>query len=257
MDAKHKYHHLITMKNGAMKCHLFLLLLLGLQCCSNQKVQKRFHPNGKLLSVVTLDNLGRKNGIEVEYFESGDTSVYRNWLNGKRNGKSAVYFRNGKVEQVNHFKNGVRCCEALFYDEKGFLKEIQYLNSTGNVIDYKKFNAKGMQIRDPNSSFALAVPKKDTIELGEYYEAEIRLGNKRWDSIRVVLGAWDGHRTLVAPSLPSIDSVTSLLRVKANQEGTNSIDGTIIEVSKVYPDSAVIHTFSIFFFVTNRKARAI
>lgn len=240
-----------------MKWYLFLFLLLGFQGCSNQRVQKKFHSNGKLLSVVTLDSLGRKNGIEVEYFESGDTSVYRNWLNGKRNGKSAVYFQNGNVEQINHFKNGVRCCEALFYDEKGFLKEIQYLNNKGNVIDYKKFNEKGIQIRDPNSSLALAVPKKDTIELGEYYEAEIRLGNKRWDSIRVVLGAWEGHQTLIAPNLPAIDSVTSFLRVEATGEGPNTIDGTIIEVNRAHPDSLMIHTFSIYFFVTNKKVRTI
>ncbi|MCZ8071116.1 MAG: hypothetical protein O9311_12235 [Cytophagales bacterium] len=102
----------------------------------------------------------------------------------------------------------------------------------------------------------IRVCKSDTIDLGGYYEAEIRLGNKKWDSIRVVLGAWDDYQSLFGPNLPSIDSVTSFVRVKAENEGKNVIEGTIIEVNTMHTDSAIMHPFKIFFFVRDKKKRA-
>ena len=103
----------------------------------------------------------------------------------------------------------------------------------------------------------MVISKTDTIEFGEYYEAEIRLGNKKWDSIRVVLGKWEDYQSLFNKSLPSIDSVTSFVRVKADKEDKNTIEGTIIEVNTLHTDSAIIHPFKIFFFSRNKKNRVI
>jgi hypothetical protein len=228
------------------------LVLFFLEFCSPKKEEK-YYPSGKLLSEVMLNSEGNKEGIEAEYFENGDTSLYRTWKNGIREGKSVVYYPNGKIDQENNFINGIRCCESRFYSEDGHLIEIQYLDIHGRIIDYKKFKENGERRFGADDNIPLVIRKADTIELGEFYEAEIRLGNKKWDSIRVVLGEWEDYQSLFNKSLPSLDSVTSFIRVRADKEGKNIIEGTIIEVNTLNTDSAIIHPFRIFFFVRNKN----
>lgn len=233
----------------------YIVCFLIVISCSKE-TEREFYPSGKLYKEVPLKN-GNRDGKLIEYFESGKLSGYWTWVDGKMNGKSEIYFENGKLSQENNFINGVRCCESRFYAEDGHLIEIQYIDKFGRVIDYKKFKKNGERRFGSDDSIPLVISKSDTIELGDYYEAEIRLGNRKWDSIRVVLGKWDDYQSLFSKSLPSIDSVTSFVRITPDIEGKNTIEGTIIEVNTVHTDSAIMHPFRIFFFATNKRSKSI
>ena len=229
----------------------FILFFVVIISCSKEK-ERNFYPNGKLLDEVLIKN-GKWNGLRKEYYEDGSLKGYWTWKDGKLDGKSVLYFKNGKPSQENNYKNGMRCCESRFYSEHGNLIEIQNIDQKGRVFDYQKYKKNGTRDFNLSKSNPIIFAITDTVEVGSYYEVEIRLGNRRWDSIRVVLGKWDDYQSLFNESLPSIDSVTSYAKVKAEKSGEAIIEGTIIEVNTNSPDSANMFPFRHYFFVKDKK----
>src|SRR5579859_3408467 len=216
-------------------------------CQSNLK--KEYYPSGKLKSEIPIKN-GMKSGKGINYNESGTVSSTAMWANDLLNGENIIYNENGKINQINQYKNGSRCCTSKFYSTEGNLIEIQYLDDKERVVDYEKYKSEGVRNLSIEASKPIIISDADTVDFDNYYIAKIRLGNRRYDNIKVILGKPESNNDYFKQEgLPRADSVTSVLRMKAEKEGVNKVEGVIIEINKAMPDTLLAIPFSHTFFV--------
>lgn len=207
----------------------------------NQQWEKQYYDSGELKLKVRVKD-GLWNGESVEYYKSGETKITSRWKNGARDGKTEVYFESGVLKQESYYSNGVICCEAKIYREDKTLHEVQVYKD-GEMVDFKKFNRDGKQNTDITSRKAIFNTKADTIYLGDYYYTEIRLGNRRFDSIKVISGNLEDKGIIEKAPLPMKDSVTAIFRTKPEKAGENFVEGVIIEINVNYPDSLLVIPF--------------
>jgi hypothetical protein len=211
-------------------------------------MEKQYYPNGSLKLEVPLRS-ARRNGELIEYFESGEIKSKGHWEDGEQEGKTTVYYTNGNIEQEYIYEKGIVCCEAKFYREDGTLREIQFFDDFGRMIDYKKFKRDGNQNLDIQTRLPIILSVRDTVNEGDYYLSEIRLGNRRFNTIEVIIGNRDDPALLGKPRLPMKDSVTALLKIKAEIVGRNILEGVIIEINDASQDSLLVIPFSKAFYV--------
>jgi len=216
-----------------------VLVLVLLISCS--KVERDYYPTGEIEHEVSLKD-GKRNGKMFEYSVDGKVIAISYWINGKIDGESTIYFKNGAVSQRNQFKMGRRCCISEFFSEKGSLLEKQFIDSLGRVMDYIKYKPNGTQNLDKQSRKPIILTNKDTLDLGETFFATIRLGNRRFSKIEIVLSDTQGKEIVEKPRLPMLDSITGLIKIEVNP-GTNIINGFILEINDNYPDSILAIPF--------------
>lgn len=129
----------------------------------------------KVFSKTPLNKDSLPNGVELFYFQNGEDSLIRNWLDGKPVGAQITYYQNRKVAKYQFVSlDKIVLYERCFdFDNKSVISEINELG-TMNIIEVykykemKNFNAKIFLISPPkvnmSPSFFLA-KGKDTIEL--------------------------------------------------------------------------------------------
>ncbi len=222
-----------------------MVLLAGFISC--QKKEREFYKNGNLrFEVATIDGL--REGRMTEYYEDGSLKSYSSWLHGKIHGDVTFYHKNGRVAQANRYLNGIRCCKSEIYSEDGKLIEIRFFDSLGRPYDFIKYKD-GLQSNDPRARLPVILAKSDTIDHDEVYVATIRLGNRVFQKTKAYLSRKLPPELLNEPTLPNIDSVTSILKIKDHKEGLNVVEGMITEINTNYPDSILVIPFSKTYYV--------
>lgn len=224
-----------------------MLLIAG---CTKDKEQRgiSYHKNGKLKHEVMLAN-GVPSGLGIIYFESGKIRSRTYWKDGKKHGQSVIYYENGNVHQENQYVKGVRCCISKDYTEDGFLEQITKIDSVGQIIDYYSYKKDGTRNFAREKKDPIFIPQGDTLILGETYPTMIRLGNRQYDYIEVIIG--DVNDPYIAKKnapLPKKDSLTSIVNIKADSLGLRKISGIVIERSAT-SDSLDVIPFTHRFYV--------
>ncbi|MFZ6009773.1 MAG: toxin-antitoxin system YwqK family antitoxin [Bacteroidota bacterium] len=228
-----------------------LILILVLFSCQ-QEIEREYYTNGSLKFEVPL-KAGKRNGKLIQYYKDGKINATGMWKNGKLDGPSVIYFPNGRVNQENNFRKGVICCQSKSYrEDDGTLMEIQYFDNRGRMIDYKKVKRNGQQDLNERTRKPIILAESDTVNLGDYFIAEVRLGNKRFNNIEVVLGEKGDPLLFKRQKLQKSDSVTALLKLKADSVGTKVIRGIIFEFRKNTADSILAVPFEHSFYIKGR-----
>lgn len=65
-----------------------------------------YYPNDSIESEVFYDRYGKKQGVQVDYFESGDTLLTVEWLDGYENGLFIQYNDSGKLVAKGNYIDG-------------------------------------------------------------------------------------------------------------------------------------------------------
>lgn len=226
-----------------MKSAFLFIGILILSCCTTDKEQRgvSYYKNGQLKHEVSLVN-GKPEGLAVMYFESGNILSKTYWKNGKRHGTSVFYYENGNVEQESVFKEDLYQITKA-YTEDGFLKQIRVYDSLGRLFDFYKFKKDSSRDFGPRTKDLIFIPERDTVSKGEEFITEIRLGNRQFDSIDVIIGNIDDSTMIKKnPPLPKKDSLTAVLKIKADVAGVMKITGILIERSST-SDSLIVIPF--------------
>lgn len=229
-------------------CASALLVL----CCSQDKEQRgiSYYPNGVLKHEVLLKN-GEPDGLGIIYFESGKVQSRTYWKDGEKHGKSITYYENGNVRQENEYRKNM-CLSSKDYTEDGFLEESRTYDSKGRIIDFYRYKKDGTRDFRRETKDPIFIPEVDTLILGETYPIEIRLGNRQYDNIDVIIGdLGDPYLAKKNPPLPKKDSLTSIINIKADSLGLRKISGIVIERSAT-SDSLDVIPFTHGFYVKPR-----
>ncbi|HYC83581.1 MAG TPA: hypothetical protein VEB86_00105 [Chryseosolibacter sp.] len=194
---------------------------------------------------------GKRDGLFIQYFETGEVESKTYYAKGKRNGRSVIYYKNGKIRQDRVYKDGT-CLTAKDFTEEGFLRQVTTYDSAGRIFDYFSYNPDGTRDFAPLTKKAIFIVSRDTIALGEKYLAYIRLGNRQFDKVDVVLGdISDSQIVQKNPRLPKVDSLTAMVSFVPDSIGRNQITGVIFESShsENSPDSMDVIPFKHYYYV--------
>lgn len=230
----------------------FCATIFVFSCTEEINIEEEYYKSGQIKYQVPIRN-GKRDGTLKEYYENGKLFAISKYEDGKLEGESKIYFESGKIKQKHIYKNGIRCCESKFYHKEGYLREIQFIDNKGRVKDYIKYKKDGSQDLSINTRRALIINEFDTIMLGEFYLAKIRLGNPQYNSIEAILGDPNDRKILLNEKLPKIDSVTALLKIKGEKLGENKITGVIVDIDINDRSEMVVIPFEHSFYVKQNK----
>lgn len=240
----------MTTRSKIISVSLSVIGILVILFLIRRNVQREvsYYENGQLKHQVILKN-SKYEGLATYYFESGKIQSKVYWKDGKKHGKSVVYFENGNVRQENQYVGGTRCCISKDYTQDGFLEQITELDSSGRIVDYYSYKKDGTRDFSWEKKDPIFIPQGDTLILGENYPSLIRLGNRQYDNIEVVIGnIEDPYIAKKNPPLPKKDSLTSIINIKADSLGLRKISGIVIERSAT-SDSLDVIPFTHRFYV--------
>jgi antitoxin component YwqK of YwqJK toxin-antitoxin module len=99
-----------------------------------------YYLNGKIAGEGFLKD-GLVNGERIVYYQNGNKSFFRNYINGVSNGYSEEYFSDGKIKQKGSFKDGKDDGIWISYYSTGAIKrQTNFVNLLPDITkDEKKF----------------------------------------------------------------------------------------------------------------------
>jgi hypothetical protein len=222
-----------------MKRNFYLLfILVGISCESGTSEEVSYHPNGQVLYKVKLVN-GKREGVRVGFYPNGKKHSECDWRDGMLHGKCVYYRNSGEVSAEVNWKENIMVGDHIKYWQNGKIQQATVLDTLGRVTDYAKYDSLGNRVQRKS---ALFISTSDSVRVGEDYTAFVRLGNRQFSRIEVILGDPNDKEILNLPFLPKRDSVTAILKVKAEKIGTMKIQGIVIEMNAQI-DSAITVPF--------------
>ena len=66
--------------------------------CEEPTVARTYYPTGELLSEISYNEDGEKDGLEVVYYEDGQIAHKIPYQDGKRQGMATFYYRDGRFK---------------------------------------------------------------------------------------------------------------------------------------------------------------
>src|SRR5689334_12805504 len=114
--------------------YIIASIIILSSCKEKQKLEREvaFYPNNSLRFEVRLIN-GKREGMGIDYFQTGKIKAKSFWKNGKMDGEQLNYYENGNLRQVSQYKEGVPLREED-YTEDGFLEEKRVYDSLGRIF---------------------------------------------------------------------------------------------------------------------------
>ena len=173
-----------------------LVYLVTVFCvgCSLDFDKKEFYASGEVLSTYSVDSLGRKNGVCVEYFQNGNWKSVERFESGDLNGEQTYYYDDNNVKSVFIYKEGVLIDSSLHYineNDRYFLNKINYYSKYGRVIDFKVYDSDGNRSFEQVNKRVLFNAEKDTITYGDTWTTYMHIANSEFDSVLMILVVCD------------------------------------------------------------------
>lgn len=229
--------------------NFILCLALILTGCQQEK-EVYYFPNGSVNQEYFVQN-GKRHGRALSYFENGVIQSEGQYEMGTPHGPFTYYYPNGNKKIEGQFKNGKKFDRLFFYREDGSLSSIEYYNDSGQVFDLEVYKKNGLRDTTFESKRVLFLPYKDTVRAGDNYEAQIRLGNRQYNSTKIIIGDPSDRNILRYEFLPRKDSLTSLLSIDDVKLGKNVVEGVALDllIRDGEIDSVMVIPFRHYFFV--------
>jgi antitoxin component YwqK of YwqJK toxin-antitoxin module len=240
------------MKNS----NLILVFLFVLYACSNERKVKEYYPNGKLRLEYTTND-GKKNGVAIEYYPSGEKWYEEEYKMGVIDGIYRVYHKNQKLKIDGHTTNGQACGFYCFYNESGKKDSlIEYiLLDPDSVFDsffnrtrlnnrkiaclnrFVCFDQHEKPIREKSRYFKTKF-YKDTIKLGDTIFAKLWLINPtNNDSNNKVIAHVSIDNKKICRIYPSKANEIMYYETVAKKRGANYFEGFIEEIVRKSNDT--------------------
>lgn len=234
-----------------------ILIVLLVFCCSKERKntsdEVSYYKNGQIKHQIPVRN-EKRNGLGISYYENGNIMAKSDWKDGKLDGQKVFYRENGKLQQVSQYRDGLPL-RVEDYTDDGYLRQITVYDSAGRIFDYYSYKRDGTRDFSFETKDPIFIVKKDTVSVGENYIAMIRLGNRQYSHVDVIIGD-PGDPQIIKKNapLPKKDSLTSILTIKADSAGPREISGVVFERSLKW-DSLHVTPFTHRFYITQRKGQ--
>jgi len=236
-------------------CIIYLLIFFVISCAN---VQKKYYPDGKLSEEYRLKD-GRVDGEKKDFYPDGKIKSITNYLageimdstiyyatgqkgaifkfkNGKINGSVMTYYSNGNPCLIENYKSGKLNGELKYYSDRGSLSQF-FLYINDSVVYVKVYDSITGKIIDERTPPQFKV-EKDTIKLGEYYNANIKFYGPPFIGKAILYGAYynkERYKTILDP-IDTLKNMQLKLRWKPTELGKYKFDG-ILRIVKPNTDS--------------------
>jgi hypothetical protein len=208
-------------------------------CCSKKSEEITYYKRGEIKCKCALLN-GLKNGKETCFFKEGTVKINQYWVEGRLEGLFEEFYSNSRIYNKGTYVNNRLNGELFFWDSLGRLIEIRnYIDDT--LIDFKKFDRHNKSLLDIEYRRPVFYNKDDTISLGDVYKTKIRIGNREYDRIKILIIKIDtltdeflvGSFSRNAAFLPNVDSITAYYEAKPSKRGLFHFEGIIYEIDSL------------------------
>lgn len=215
-------------KKYAISISSFLIVIFFLVACIRNE-EKLYYDNGQLKASSPVKD-GKWHGRAYFYYENGNLSSQCQFENGLRQGEGIFYYQNGTIKQSVFYHNDTIMKSATFRAD-GTLEIIKEYDDLGRLIEYTCYIDSGKIDSDASKRFPIFVTNHDTLNQGEIYKAEVRLGNRYYNSIYVFLGDTTDPEFYLRPHLERIYKEVSILEIDTDtcKLGKNFVYGIIFE----------------------------
>lgn len=171
----------------------------------------------------------KRQGRGVDYYMDGAVKGISFWEKGVLHGPYVKFYESGDTLEMSEFRYG-RCVFTKIFTEDGFLRRELRCDSLGQLFDIYVYHNDGSRDFSRGEKDPIFIPQQDTVVIGEYYLPMIRLGNRQFPIVDVILGdPLDGDIIIKNRPLPKKDLLTSILRVKADSVGIQKVSGVVFE----------------------------
>lgn len=92
--------------------------------------------------------MGKKDGIEQEFFENGKIKKRYEYKNDTLNGSMVEFFDNGERKAEGNFYSGLPIGPMYYYNEQGQLRLYNEYDAEKNVYYVKKYDSSGVLIKE-------------------------------------------------------------------------------------------------------------
>lgn len=104
-------------------------------------------------------------------------------------------------------------------------------DSLGRIFDYYRYRKDGKRDFSTQTKDPIFIPEKDTVSVGENCIAMISLGNRLYSHVDVIIGDPTDPK-IINSRLPKKDSLTSMLKIKADSAGSMEVSGVVFELNQ-------------------------
>lgn len=210
----------------------FLIVLTSFLFFHCDKKERTFYQSGELESEFSLLN-GKKNGPFKFYFPTGETKLEGEYLEEKIDGELVRYYKEGQIFSRSIYQKGILTDTAKYYFKNGRIKEYEIWNNNGLLIDAFFFDSLGNFDTAIDKKFLIVQPWRDTIVVGNHYRATIKIAQREFNVVDIVLSKSQrdvtGLQSISKNRLVKLDSITSEIIIKGESVGLDSIVGFIVE----------------------------
>lgn len=223
------------------KSKFLVFIVLIVAGCSGDKEQREvlYYSDSTVMYEGKFIN-GKREGTGISYFENGKIRAKAFWRNGKRDGEEIIYYEDGSKEQENLYQAGL-LVRSKDYSKDGFLEKLREYDSLGRLFDTYNYKKDGTRDFSRETKDPIFIPEIDTVVVGEYLIKEIRLGNRQYSHVDVIIGDVEDEDIIQKNKpLPKKDSLTSILKIKADSVGMREISGVVFERNQTWDSMDVI-----------------
>lgn len=176
----------VTIKLNSLTVSFIILLILS--GCREQKQKIEYYANGNKKYEVPITSDGIMHGEMSEYFASGELKSEMIWTYGTMSGDYIEYYKNGKVKKRGTYLGNVPLDIFKYFYPDGNIEHIEVYQE-GMVVDFMYYDEEGNLKKEYyNIVFS---PKYDTVSQGGKYIIDMRVFNKVYDSLAVIVGKLD------------------------------------------------------------------
>jgi len=198
--------HFIMKINIRFKVISFFVLIATMFSCSQSYPKKVTIKGiqGQVLTTYSLDEKGRKQGLELSYFDNGISLKSEiHFLDGKKQGLSKNYYKNGIVAKEAKYENGLIVEKAHYYNENGTLRKEESYSHDGKLIRFKTYYESGR-----SKEFAAFRVKDNTLNAWKFLNEMGELVPRKSNFIQVKrIKGRTFEATIIHPGFTHFDSV--------------------------------------------------
>lgn len=102
-----------------------------------------YHPDGQLSLSLQFDDQGREQGQWLDYFENGNISSVKLYVNGKLTGSVSFFYENGQIRMQQQYSEGLMNGISIIYWPNGNVKKIGRFRSGHQHGEVNHYNEDG------------------------------------------------------------------------------------------------------------------
>jgi hypothetical protein len=232
---------------------------------------KAYYPSGKLkeISFLNIDSL--KDGISIQYYESGDTAVISRYFNGQKDSIETEFYESGELKSLRSWNKSLLWREYIIYHdglkfiyyteldgdtveiEEPLTKIFSVYNHLNEVLYQREFDEAGKLIEEQGNAIVFVKIENTEAKVNEPFVIQYYLATPRWVEREFHIEKYNSiEELLLSEELPINERYNAAFyQTNFDKPGMYKLTG-ILKLRDMYFENVKIDTVSVEVLVTDK-----